>query len=120
MDKDYFKPVEFPALDKMKERAEAPETDDIPDIKEPLKVIKTEIQRMQDGTSEYRPGALQLPKGQCPATIALERLQERPGKKNLRTFLLAAQQDFGTRAAAFFFDEISKHYLEVHKLDVFK
>ena len=94
------------------------DTDDIPDISEAIKVIQREIQRIQDGTSDLRTGAMQFPKGEIPATVSLLRLIERPGKKNLKTFLACAHQDFGMRVTEFFIDEISKSYLEIFKLDV--
>ena len=115
--KEYFTPVEFPALEDLQPEPAPPETDEIPDIKDAIKIIRTEIGRMQDGTSDYRGGALHLEKGQSPATIALDKLEQRPGKKNLVNFLTCATQDFGARASSFFKDEISKHYLEVHRLN---
>ena len=114
--KEYFTPVELPALEDLQPEPAPPETDEIPDIKDAIKVIRTEIGRMQDGTSDYRSGSLHLEKGQSPATIALDKLEKRPGKKNLVNFLVCARQDFGTRAAGFFKDEISKHYLEAQSL----
>lgn len=116
-EKDYFTPVKFPNLEDLEKPKAPPETDEIPDISEALKTIKIEIGRMQDGTSDYRPGALHLEKSQCPATVALKRLEERPGKKNLVAFLTCALSDFGARASGYFKDEISKHYVEVHRLN---
>lgn len=114
MVKDYFTPIEF----KEEEEVVTPvETDELPFYKEPLDVIEREIQRMQDGTSDLKQGFLYLTKGQCPATEALKRLKDRPGKKNLKIFLELAEQDFGARAAQWFKNEVSKRYPEVWKDD---
>lgn len=112
MVKDYFTPIEF--IEETEE-VKPVETDELPFYKEPLDVIEREIQRMQDGTSDLKQGYLYLVKGSCPAIVALKRLKDRPGKKNLRTFLEVAEQDFGTRAVQWFKNEISKRYPEVWK-----
>ena len=107
MKNKYFNPIEFPELDRPKEKREEPPiaTEITGDITEKLKTVRAEIAKMKAGTSNIRPGAIAFPKNKSPVLSALEGLEEAPTSRNaLWNFIAVAKQDLGVAAAMFLVD----------------
>ena len=103
----YFKPIEFPELDRLKEKREEPPvvTEITGDITEKLKTVRAEIAKMKAGTSNIRPGAIAFPKNKSPVLSALESLEKAPTSRNaLWNFMAIAKQDLGVSTVMFLVD----------------
>lgn len=103
----YFEEVSFPEVEALQESIAPPApvskpTDLSTDILPQIEAIRTEISRMETGSSTLRSQALQSNTAN-PAMQALKRLEEDPTNRRLLiTFIKMAHQDFGYRAAMHF------------------
>lgn len=72
-----------------------------PDLSETLKPafekLTKEIEALELGTSVFRKGAIQFPKGICFPDRALKGYRSQPTKENLQGLFSAVKQDLGAR-----------------------
>lgn len=102
----YFKPIEFPELDRLEKAPEPPKPPTIEvDITERLVIVREEIAKIQAGTSKLRRGAITFPKGQSPVLAALKTLENDPtNHAALWHFIGVAKQDLGLSVTRFLVD----------------
>lgn len=99
MPKEYFKEVFKEEPEELAPKVSKKKFNDQA-LKKGIAFAEAEIQRLQDGTSEFKKGALYLGANKNPAVLAtLKRFKNDPNLKTLKTFLEIAKQDLTLRPA---------------------
>ena len=81
------------------------------DFKESVLQMKEEFVKLQAGTSKYRAQAIHLGlRGTCPAIVALDDFENKPGAVNLRRLMVSVSQDFGDNTWAAFREWIERDF----------
>ena len=120
MSKELFTPIEFDVT--IKEPKPRPiQTDKAVNfptyekLKEAILIIRQEMTRVENGTSELRRGAMNFPKGNNPAEATLKLLEDDCSEPVIQRFLDVAKQDYGARVSDFFIDTIRKPFPELNR-----
>lgn len=104
----YFKPIDFdPPASPETERVPFPEAEA---FRAAIEKYREEIERIQRGTSNLVPKAVQFPKGICIPSVVLDRFYSVPSERTLKDFLDSCAQDFGARMATTVAEWFSETY----------